>query len=825
MDGRMNYHLTAENAAFTKIRQLEKRVDETDKELDNVEQQVLANTNAFNGHITQISERVETKELSATSVTANNATFTNTEAGNLNANGITATTIGAGTINVDNLENVNVLHGKTVDVDKTIATIGQFVETHTTTANNTTTNSETLNVSTEANLTGQVNIDGNLTFTKDNGLSKLQGNYLEVDAANVVINNNNKEAYALYVPSVDGRALFGGSVAVQDTLTAKNLMVSGETQFGSGFILDNPTLKNITDGGYSTTALDVDSKGKLVKVKLAADVPGASEVLEANATKYTAELNPIIQASGAGGNYVLQVDTNTFLPMVNDGTAVEIPNGDVGNTTTTCIHLDNIYYIKGSEYLKYNFTDKTTAVVAQVDVSKTYKTMPILLGKVLNEDIPVYLCDNKIYSLLDGSELTVSFTFNSIDEVSGVYADRNGKTYKNIASTDTSFNSILEVGQGVLFRVQGEVEDDGSGYAINCPAAVIDTTSNKLKPFNGGQPIDNAESTQFLYRLVKNDAYISTFMGVAYVYKKGDVCSVSYSSTIYNYGYFEGFDYIITTPHIEKELEVSTENVFVAKGIPVEINGKYFVDGRCYDKVVTSYEEFMQFIVDNEKNYEPYPRYFDVLYNRFGSETIPNNAWKTVINALGDNKVKHFYRLIGLRSDMNGDGYFGSGGMTIGGTLGKVRNIQSIFTFEQSFDFFAPTPALNSHLLYENIEFKYVNGFFKSQIVNDLKNCNVLIEGEWNNAQNMVTFEHCEDVYFMARAINSNAGTVSQLRLYGCNGMLFDTNLIGSLQPDIEIKLSNGVTIKCANSNNATQYGPGANAVYISTGRKEITLI
>ena len=57
MDGRMNCHLNAENAAFTKIRQLEKRMDETDKELDSVKQQVLANTNAFNEHITQTSER------------------------------------------------------------------------------------------------------------------------------------------------------------------------------------------------------------------------------------------------------------------------------------------------------------------------------------------------------------------------------------------------------------------------------------------------------------------------------------------------------------------------------------------------------------------------------------------------------------------------------------------------------------------------------------------------------------------------------------------------------------------------------------------------
>ena len=281
MDGRMNCHLTAENAAFTKIRQLEKRMDETDKELDGVEQQVLANTNAFNAHLTQTSERVETRELSATSVTANTANITNAEAGNLNATGITATTIDAGTINVDNLENVNVLHGKTVDVDKTIATIGQFVETHTTTANNTTTNTDTLNVSTEANLTGQVNIDGNLTFTKDNGLSKLQGNYLEVDAANVVIENKNKEAYALKVPGINGQALFGGSVTVQDTLTAKNLVVVGETlmnglKLDESTVLTNPTFKSITGTNeLTTTALVIDSEGKLVSKKISSEVEGS----------------------------------------------------------------------------------------------------------------------------------------------------------------------------------------------------------------------------------------------------------------------------------------------------------------------------------------------------------------------------------------------------------------------------------------------------------------------------------------------------------------------------------------------------------------------
>ena len=829
MDGRMNCHLTAENAAFTKLRHLENRVVETETRLDILEQETTQLDEALQNVKDDISETIVTENVDTGLLRADSIGTALLTADDINVKDMTATTIEAETINADNLENVNVLRGQTVDVNKTIATIGQFTKTQTNVANNSTTNTDKLNVETKANLTGQVNIDGNVTFTKDNGLSKLQGNYLEIDAAKVVIDNKNNSEYALLVPGANGDALFGGSVAVQDTLATKNLAVTGETYFKDGFTLDSPTLKNIKDGGYSTTALDVDSNGKVVKVKLAANIPGAAEMLEANVTRYISELNPILQRTKDDSNFVFQVDTNTFLPMVYDEETgmpfAAIPNGDVGDVYFTCSHLDNIYYIKGSEYLKYNITTGTTTVVAQIDESKTYRTMSILGGKVLNEDIPAYYCanDDKMYSLLDGSELEVSFTINPEDEVLTVYADKNGKTYKGIISTDTSFNSILDEGQGVLFEVPGEPNGDGKGYAVNCPAATLDEEGNG-RPFNGGQPVDVAEYSSYFYRLVNDGTYIFTAMGLVYTYNESDTYAVLHPSTVYNYGYFAGFDYITNTPYTEKKLEVSTENVFVAKDIPVEINGKYFVDGRWYDKVVTSYEEFMQFIVDTEQNYvstNNYPKYFDVLYNNAGSEVISSNPWNTAENALKN--VKHFYRLIGLRSNMNGDGYFGSDSMTDNGTAGEVRDIESIFTIEQNFDFFAPPSVLNGNLLYENIEFRYVNGFFTSSKVNDLKNCNIFIEGQWTNAQKRVTFEHCEDVYFTADAVNFSTGDVRYYDFNGCNGMFVDT-LISSFQPEIKINLSTMLLIKCTSSK-VTQYGPGANAHYVVTGRSEITLI
>ena len=828
MNGKLNCSMNAENAAFTKIRHLENRVVETETRLDILEQETTQLDEALQDALTGLQETVVTENVDTALLRADSIGTALIAADDIIVKDMTATAIKAEIIDVDNLENVNVLHGKTVDVEKTIATIGQFTETHTTEANNSTTNTTELNVDGETTLIGQVNIDGNVTFTKDNGLSKLQGNYLEIDAAKVVIDNKNGSEYALYVPGIHGDALFGGSVAVQDTLMVKNLAVIGETHLTDGITLDNPKFENIKDGGYSTTALDVNSEGKVVKVKLAANVPGAAEMLVDNATRYTSELNPIIQRD-ENKPYVFQVDTNTFLTTVDGGTGMyqaAIPNGDTADVNYTCSHLDNIYYIKGSEYLKYNFTTRTTTFVAQIDESKTYKTMSILFGKVLDEDIPAYWCaeDNKMYSLLDGSELEVTFDpYNS--DVMTVYADKNGHTYLNVISTDTGFNSILDKGQGVLFEVPGEADGDGDGYAVDCPAIIIDDVTSKTALINGGQIIDVEKDVMYCYRLVKDDTYIFTFIGGVRTYNQGDSYSVAHPSTVYNYGFFAGFDYITNTPYTEKMLEVSTENIFVAKDIPVEIGGKYFVDGRWYDKVVTSYEEFMQFIVDTENNYvstNNYPKYFDVLYNNAGTELIQNNPWRTLTNGL-KKSAKHFYRLIGLRSNMNGDGYFGSDSMTDSGIIGEVRDIESIFTFERNFDFFAPPADIRGNLLYENIEFRYVNGFFTSSMVNDLKNCNIFIEGQWTNAQNRVKFEHCEDVYFTVDKIDTSTGEPHYYDFNGCNGMFVDS-LLSTVQPDITINFSTMLFIKCT-SNNVTQYGPGANAHYTVSGRQEITLI
>ena len=639
----MNCHLTAENAAFTKIRQLEKRMDETDKDLDGVEQQVLANTNAFNEHITQTAERVETKELSATSATANTATFTNAEVSNLNATDVTATTIDAGTINVDNLENVNVLHGKTVDVDKTIATIGQFAETHTTTANNTTTNTDTLNVSTEANLTGQVNIDGNLTFTKDNGLSKLQGNYLEVDAANVVIENKNKEAYALKVPGINGQALFGGSVTVQDTLTAKNLIVVGETLM-NGLKLDesteltNPTFKGITGTNELTTsALVVNSEGKLVSKKISSEVEGsvASSLVCKKEIKNSTLLDEwkrvgsvykqplsstaqLIMETTTSGEVLLTNENGNQLSLSDLGIALDqasysivhgnfvyivhptMENGSTFKCVIIPINTNTMEVSPSFDITQYfgqvSSSDYSDSIFEVLIGKVTYQ--PAVLGPVLSEDVP-----------------TIGFIGTN--------------TYVNLSTmTVETRDTAFENNWYVLTKNDRWIELSGSplGGDIICTNGKYSSVEDAALGVPGCQYILDSDTNKISMQLLYVDAPLFRALGNSLIYSDGGNIKTVAFSDIPGYSRYETHTGTVDkdgNPIAFEPLSIIASNsilscnlnlmggyyprdyfntttsyieTIVIDDTKVEVNGSTFVDGVWYDKVVNSTEDLIAFI-------------------------------------------------------------------------------------------------------------------------------------------------------------------------------------------------------------------------------------
>ena len=644
MDGRINCHLNAENAAFTKLRYLDNRVSQVEEKVDNVEQQVLENTNAFNGHIAQVSEKLDTKEVSATSVTANTATFTNIEAGNLNANKITSTTIDAETVNVDNLENVNVLHGKTVDVDKTIATIGQFAETHTTEANNTTTNTTELNVSTEANLTGQVNIDGNLTFTKDNGLSKLQGKYLEVDAANVVINNKDKEAYALYVPGIYGQALFGGSVAVQDTLLAKNLVVAGDVlmnglKLGESTELTNPTFKGIKGTNeLTTTALVIDSEGKLVSKKISSEVEGAvasslvckKEIINSTLLdewKFI-EDNPVYKVPVSPTAQFVIKETAGEIQLVNEN-GNQIKVSDLGvtinSTLYSIVHRNFVYVIHPTVENGNTFkcviipiNTNTMEVSPSFDITQYFGQVsssdfsesifevligkvtyqPATLGPVLSEDVPtIGFIGTNTYINLSTMEVN---TRDTAFENKWYVLTKNGRWIElsgsplggDLICTNGKYSSVEDAALGVP-GCQYILDTDTnkiSRQLLYIDAPLWRVQGNNLIYSDGGTikevaftDIPGYSRYESEYGTVDKDG-IPVDFGPLYV----TVSSSTSNSNLYLTGGYYPRDYFnTTTSYIE---------TIVIDDTKVEVNGSTFVDGVWYDKVVNSVNDLIAFI-------------------------------------------------------------------------------------------------------------------------------------------------------------------------------------------------------------------------------------
>ena len=671
----MNCHLTAENAAFTKLRYLDNRVSQVEEELNDVKQQVSENTNAMNEHIAQAAERVETKELSATSVTANTANITNAEVGSLNANGITATTIDAGTINVDNLENVNVLHGKTVDVDKTIATIGQFAETHTTEANNTTTNTDTLNVSTEANLTGQVNINGNLTFTKDNGLSKLQGEYLEVDAANVVINNKNKEALALYVPGINGQAVFGGSVTVQDTLVAKNLAVVGETLM-NGLKLDesteltNPTFKGITGTNeLTTTALVVNSEGKLVSKKISSEVEGS--VASSLVCKKEIRTGTLLDEwKPNADNTLYKVPVSSTAQFVINTTSGEVQlvneNGnqrkvsDLGVTVEgaaySVVHRNFVYIIKPS--LENGTTFKCVIIPINTETMEVSPSLDITqyFGEVSSSDFSPSIWENVIIlkatyqpaaygPVLSEDVPTIGFigtnTYVNLStmEVNTRDTAFDGEHWYVLTKNDRWIEVFGEVFTSYTHSTNGRyssVED----AALGMPACeyVLDPDTNKISQqmFYVDAPVFGMLGSSLVYLdggTLKEVAFsdipgYSTYEdNFGTVDKDGipvhfgslfTIMSNSSSrSNLYLMGGYYPREYFNTT--------VSYDETIVIDDTKVEVNGSTFVDGVWYDKVVNSTEDLIAFITKpkDKKRYKVLFTGYNVRFDTSDTSQFP----------------------------------------------------------------------------------------------------------------------------------------------------------------------------------------------------------
>lgn len=635
MNGKLSSSLNAskntqqtyqDSAAFAKLRHLENRMDGVEADLTTVEQKVNENTEAISG----FNENVVTKNVSSNKVSADVITSKNVvSSNNINSMNVDADTINSDKVNANNIEVTHSVYADTSDVEKSIANVGQFRETHTTTANNTTTNSETLNVATTTNLTGQVNIDGDMTFTKDNGLSKLQGEYLEIDAANVVITNDRKDMLALYVPGENGAAVFGGSVTVQDTIAAKNLIITGEAQLGDlnieGLVLDNPTIENIkgTDE-LTTTALVLDNDGKLVSKKIANEIAGSvATALVAKKENKTYNLANEWEPDGnvykvpvsSNAQFVNYANTNEYYLTNKNGDSLKLYNFTTFNQAMTSLAHKNFVYIFNIENNKceveridtnnmavgpkFDITQYVGNISSLADSSELLFNkilyQPAMTGAVLNDDIPT-VCFIGTNNYLDLSDMTVKTREGAAFNRNNTYIlTRSGNWLELIGNlnsekyylTNGKYSSVEDVAIGTQPSCT-DVNATSQLYYVDAP--VYGGGGTTFTYVDGGVLKETELSSIPGYK-----AGVSGFFGTLDVnndvigfYPENIITPGAITScNIYNYGYYPREYFSVT---------VSYEDVITIDKNKVEVYGKTFYDGEWYDAIVENVTELLEFV-------------------------------------------------------------------------------------------------------------------------------------------------------------------------------------------------------------------------------------
>lgn len=844
MNGKLNSSLNAgkntqqtyqDSAAFAKLRHLENRMNGVENDLNNVEQQVSGNTSA----ITNLSENVTTKNVDTTKLRADTINAVNVVSDNINSMNVDAGTVTSDKVNANNIEVTHSVYADTVDVEKSIANVGQFVETHTTTANNTTTNSETLNVATGANLTGQVNVDGDMTFTKDNGLSKLQGQYLEIDAANVVITNDRKDKLALYVPGENGAAVFGGSVTSQDTITAKNLIVTDGANIKGlnleGVVLDNPTIENIkgTDE-LTTTALVLDNDGKLVVKKVANEVAGsvatALDVKKENKTYHLANewvadetVRKVPVSSTA--QFVYYANTDEYYLTNENGGSLKLDKFTTLNQTVTSLAHKNFVYIFNIENNKCEVERIDTnnmAVGPKFDITQYVGDIssigdsssllfnkilyqPVMTGAVLNDDIPT-VCFIGTSNYLDLSDMTVKtrdVAFNGdktyILTRSGNWLELTGNiSYGKYYLTNGKYSSVEDAALGTQPGC-ADVNSTAQLYYIDAP--VYGGDDGKLLYVDSGVLKETPLADIPGYKAVSG--YFGTIdTDVIGFYPDSIITPGAITPcNIYTYGYYPR-EYFSAT--------VSYSDLITINSNKVEVYGKtFYTDGQWYDAIVENVTELLEFIKkpkDSKRYRVLYRGKDDLVFDTSNTDQFPMNAvgsfdiYNTEAN--GANRIK----------------------LKLGGTPGTSNKISQLMYYCHWYGFDTEVSLVlcrdNTNGLLQindcSLSFNTVNAVPTAKYYLGI--------GESRN----VTYNTVDIPRNLFLAEESTNNKLVDVYLYKCHNVLFKgkEDISAYKYKDITFYKCSECEANVKTDSNLIpmQYGPGANVVYNSNNGRDISI-
>lgn len=404
MQGTLNASLSSNNAAYARIKSLEKKLEALTSEVNVDSSQIEAIQQEIAKYKADMSANVTADNITATTnLTSNGSTHLKTLTADERitaVKGIDAET----NIVVGKDESKTEITGNKVQTSEVSAAVisanGKVsagrLETPEASINNlevtgNTTINGTINTRGKASF-NDVEINHDLLFPKVD--SNISGEYLNIHAKDAAFTGNLQVTGATDIGGdlqVEGPAVIGGSLVCKDTLVAKNIM-------GNLLIKDmnvnSIAVKNLaTDKPVlSNHAVGYDNTGKLIPIKATGGgSSGVAEAVETEAINPDLKSYPVYEAIDPN-KYVVcsnKVDDDTYRVVMFDSeteprtTTMALYHWSTGEIETlasltglvpqagsgfTNVALDNdkVYYVELADLKSikcFNYTDKTTTTV------------------------------------------------------------------------------------------------------------------------------------------------------------------------------------------------------------------------------------------------------------------------------------------------------------------------------------------------------------------------------------------------------------------------------------------------------------------------------
>ena len=707
MQGTLNASLSSNNAAYARIKSLEKKLEALTSEVNVDSSQIEAIQQEIAKYKADMSANVTADNITATAnLTSNGSTHLKTLTADERitaVKGIDAET----NIVVGKDESKTEITGNKVQTSEVSAAVisanGKVsagrLETPEASINslevtgNTTINGTIATVG-KASF-NDVEINHDLLFPKVD--SNISGEYLNIHAKDAAFTGNLQ---------VEGPAVIGGSVSVKDTLAAKNLIVVGEVlmsrlKLDAKTELTNPTFKGIKGTSeLTTTALVIDNEGKLVSKKISSEVEGSvasslvckKEIVNAtlldewkrNAdnsiykqpVSSTAQLimettSGEVQLTNENGNQIslsglgIPLDQASYSIVHRNFMYIIHPTMENGNTFKCVIIPINTNTMEVSpsvditQYFgQVSSSDYTDSIFEAVMAKATFQIA--VLGPVLSEDVPTigFIGTNTYINLSTMEVNTRDTAFGNNGYVltkSGNWIELSGSLLDGSGQycTNGRYSSVEDAALGVpaCEYVLDPDTNKISRQLLYVDAPLFGMHNNNSLVYSDGGTIKEVAFTD-IPGYSRYESQVGTvdkdgnpvYFGPLYV----TVSSSSINTNLNLMGGYYPREYFNTT--------VSYVDTIIIDKNKVEINGSVFVDGVWYDKVVNSTNALIDFITKpkDEKRYKVLFTGESVELDTADSSQVPTSGYSEN-DIYGTFDIYHINDINGLHSlNLNG---------------------------------------------------------------------------------------------------------------------------------------------------------------------------